>query len=67
MEQVKHFHDCDARCSAIVVDWPKLNKITKTKDELDTTVYLGNFFDDDSDTVWAVFGINYRRYCMKVS
>lgn len=33
MKEIKHFHDSDLKCSAIVVDWVKLNKITRNADD----------------------------------
>jgi hypothetical protein len=63
--EVKHFHDSEIKCSAIVTDWAELNKLNDRAEEF--FLYLGNYFDDDSNTVWAVFGDRPRRYCIKIN
>ena len=64
LEQVKHFHDTEMKCSAIVVDWAKLDKLNNEAENfLD---YLGNYMDDDSNSVWALFGDFPKRYCILI-
>ena len=61
---IKHFHDT-MRCSAEVVDWAKLNRINdKAEDFLH---YLGNYMDDDSTSVWALFADFPKRYCVLIN
>lgn len=63
--EVRHFHDSEIKCSAIVVDWAELNKLNDRAEEF--FLYLGNYFDDDSNTVWAVFGDFPKRYCIAIN
>ena len=61
---IKHFHDTMS-CGAEVVDWVKLNQINdKAGDFLQ---YLGNYMDDDSTSVWALFGDFPKRYCVLIN
>ena len=61
---VKHFHEAVIKCSAKVVDWATLNKLNDKAEKF--FEYLGNYMDDDSNTVWAVFGDFPVRYCVKI-
>lgn len=62
--EVKHFHGTVMKCSAIVTDWVELNKLNNRSDRF--FEYLGNYMDDDSDTVWAMFGDFPKRYVIKI-
>ena len=67
--EVKHFHESKIKCSAIVVDWVELNKLNHKSDDGKTPrllKYLGNYMDDDSTSVWAVFGRMPKRYCVLI-
>lgn len=65
MREVKHFHNSEIKCSAQVVDWAELEKLN---DEAHNFFkYLGNFTDDESNTVFALFGDFPKRYCLKIS
>ena len=59
---IKHFHNTDIKCSAMVVDWVELNKLNDKSD--DFFQYFGNYMDDDSNSSWAVFGDFPKRYCV---
>ena len=61
---IKHFHDTMS-CSAEVVDWVKLNQINDKAE--DFLLYLGNHTDDDSASVWALFGDFPKRYCVLIN
>ena len=64
MKTAKHFYDTEMKCSALVVDWCELNKLNnEAKDFLQ---YLGNYMDDDSNSVWALFGDFPKRYCVLI-
>lgn len=64
MKEVKHFHNTEIKCSAFVCDWIELNKLND--ESKDFFKYLGNYMDDDNNTVWAVFGEFPKRYCVKI-
>ena len=64
MKDVKHFHDTEIRCSAIVVDWATLNKLNNKS--ADFFEYLGNYFEDGTTNVYALFGDFPKRYCIKI-
>lgn len=63
-KEVIHFHDSVMKCSAILVDWAKLNKLNDTSTEF--FKYLGNYMDDNSTTTYALFGDFPKRYCVKL-
>ena len=62
MEKVKTFR-LAGFAGANVVDWAELNRIRYRAGE---AAYLGNFMDDDSLNVWALFGIEEERYCVLI-
>lgn len=62
--EIKHFHESEMKCSAIVTDWAELNKMNAKAE--DFFIYLGNYMDDDSNTVWAMFGDFPKRYVVKI-
>lgn len=61
---IKHFHNAMS-CSAEVVDWVKLNQINDKAE--DFLLYLGNYMDDDGNSVWALFGDFPKRYCVLIT
>ena len=63
MKTIKHFHE-ELKCSAILIDWVELNKLTKESGH--TFTYRGNYMDDDSNIVYAVFGEEPVNYCVKL-
>lgn len=64
LKEVKHFHDSEMKCSALVADWAELNKLNDRSENF--FEYLGNYMDDDSNTVWALFGDFPIKYCVKI-
>lgn len=63
--EIKHFHETEMSCSAEVVDWAKLNQLNgKAANFFE---YLGNYMDDDSTSVWALFGDFPKRYCVLIN
>jgi hypothetical protein len=61
---IKHFHDTEISCSAELVDWAKLNQLNDKAANF--FEYLGNYMDDDSTSVYALFGDFPKRYCVKI-
>lgn len=63
--QTIHFHDTVMKCSAKLVDWVELNKINDSSEVF--LNYLGNYFDDDSTSVYALFGVDVYRFCVLIN
>lgn len=61
--EIKHFHK--ALYCAEVVDWAKLNQLNDEADDL--FVYFGNYMDDDSTSVYALFSDYRIQYCVPIS
>lgn len=58
------FFESEMKCRAVVADWCDLNKINNKTD--DFLKYYGNYMPDDSTDVYALFGRNKERYCIKI-
>lgn len=63
--EIRHFHDTDMKCSAVLVSWVTINKINNDLD--DFLKYYGNYMDDDSTTVYALFGCDTLHYCVQIT
>lgn len=65
MKEYRNFYDTELGCNAILVDWAKLNKINSEPSK-DLMKYFGNYFDDDSNSVYAVFFQGSTPYCVLI-
>lgn len=65
--EIKNFYESEMKCSATVIDWIELDKLnSKANDFFD---YLGNYMDDDSTTVYAMFAddsYDRKKYVVKI-
>lgn len=50
---IKNFHESEMKCSAIVTDWAHINVMNHHSENF--FEFMGNYMDDDSDTVYAMF------------
>ena len=50
---IKNFRGTVMNCDAVVSDWAELNRMVFNEDK--HFIYVGNYMDDDSDSVWAMF------------
>jgi hypothetical protein len=65
MKEYKNFYETELGCTAILVDWIKLNKINSDPNQ-DFMKYFGNYFADDSNSVYAVFFQGITAYCVLI-
>lgn len=50
---IKNFRGTVMSCDAEVSDWADLNRMVHNEEK--HFEYMGNYMDDDSDSVWAMF------------